>query len=252
MGTRGLVGFRLGDKVYFWYNHWDSTLHVLGKAIVNELIKALRQGTLFTEWIEKFKNLKIVDDEIEPTEEDIEALKEFTDVTISECSTKSWYCLTAGLQKSPKKILDSGYLYCAADPSIDKGTGKLLKINSRFTNIEYTYLIDFENKRLEVRTPVKYKIPLEEDALKSCLSDIKKKTKERQQLAEERQCLERERLCLKRERQILEKERHLFEEERLLLEEERYRLEKEKRKRPGKDFSQNKRKARGTTKKDEC
>lgn len=57
MGTRGYFGFFYKGKYYLIYNHYDSYPSYLGKKLVEEIKKAIADGSFGT-WIEMFKQLK--------------------------------------------------------------------------------------------------------------------------------------------------------------------------------------------------
>ena len=59
MGTRGLFGFRYKGRYYLMYNHWDSYFSGLGVKLLQEIKEAIDNGT-FTQWIELFKSVTIV------------------------------------------------------------------------------------------------------------------------------------------------------------------------------------------------
>jgi hypothetical protein len=76
MGTRGLFGFRYKGKYYLFYNHWDSYITGLGADIISQIKEAIDHNRL-EEWKEKVLLFEIVNDDIEPTAEQIERLKPF-------------------------------------------------------------------------------------------------------------------------------------------------------------------------------
>jgi hypothetical protein len=87
--------------------------------------------------------LKIVSDDINPTDEDIEKLKEYTDLTVSSQSTSDWYCLMRKCQGSYERILNSGYYIKNEEYS---------KKNLTNTFIEYSYLLNFDTNKFELYT----------------------------------------------------------------------------------------------------
>lgn len=109
MGTRGLFGFYYKGKYYVVYNHFDSYPEGLGNIIVYQIINAIENGE-FDSWLDQMLALKIVDYDMKPTEEDINKLKEFTNLTVSTQSTSDWYCLLHHCQGSLNKVLKSGYI----------------------------------------------------------------------------------------------------------------------------------------------
>jgi hypothetical protein len=57
MSTRGYFGFFYKGKYYLMYNHYDSFPSFLGRMLVEEIKRAIADGT-FETWIEMFKNVK--------------------------------------------------------------------------------------------------------------------------------------------------------------------------------------------------
>lgn len=114
MGTRGLFGFYCKGKFFVVYNHWDSYPTGLGKQVVDQLKKTIQSGQ-FEEWFVLLEKLKIVKEHVPPTPQDIERLKPYTDLSVSNRLsttqwTSDWYCLLRGCQGSLEKVLQSGYL----------------------------------------------------------------------------------------------------------------------------------------------
>ncbi len=83
MGTRGKFGFFYKGKYYMCYNHYDSYPSYLGVHLLLEIIHAD-----LDEWIKLLENIKEVSDEVKPTEEDIEKLENYTNLTVSNESTE--------------------------------------------------------------------------------------------------------------------------------------------------------------------
>ena len=135
MGTRGLVCFKYKGKYYCIYNHWDSYFEGLGLDLVNEIKAAIKDGT-FDEWKNMLEKCKIIDENENPTYDDIEKLKDVTDLKVSSQSTSDWYCLLRNTHGSFIKPLEVGYL-------------KLHNLNLNTLSpcdlfIEYTYLLNLD------------------------------------------------------------------------------------------------------------
>ena len=139
MGTQGLFGFKLNNIYYYIHNHYDSYLHGLGKDLVEELIDMLKNNQL-NDWINKFKNIKVVDNEMKPTQEDIDKLSKYTEYSVDQ-EDLNFYTLCRGLQGSFKTVLDSGYLLVEKEHMNDYNPNLF-----HYYRIEYTYLLDFDNK----------------------------------------------------------------------------------------------------------
>lgn len=133
MGTRGHFGFHYKGKYYLVYNHWDSYPSELGASIVNQ-IKNMLKTMSFSEIGEKVKNLIVVNNSVEPTDEEIEKLKKYTNLDVSNQSTSDWYCLLRECQGDLEKVLESGYMLDTCDtPGQD----------------EYTYVFNLDKERLD-------------------------------------------------------------------------------------------------------
>ena len=138
MGTRGTIGFRLKEKDYLTYNHYDSYPDGLGVAILADLRLVN---------IEELKKLagqvKLVDEDDTPTEEDIFALKKYTDTTVGQTiggdnSKPNWYQLTRELQGELISTIKAGYM--ADNENFIK--------DSLFC--EWGYIVNFDENVLEV------------------------------------------------------------------------------------------------------
>lgn len=87
MGTRGLYGFRKNGVDKVTYNHWDSYPDGLGKQILRFINKyGMELNKIYDKII-------LVDENSVPTEEQVTECQEFIDTSVSEQSTKDWYCL---------------------------------------------------------------------------------------------------------------------------------------------------------------
>ena len=104
MGTRGAIGFRLDDQDKTMYNHYDSYPSELGVNILTELCGK-------KDW-EKVKatvrSITFIDNNVPPTQLQIELFKKWTDLSVSEQSTSDWYCLLRNAQGSLAPYLDDG------------------------------------------------------------------------------------------------------------------------------------------------
>jgi hypothetical protein len=109
MGTRGTITFIFNGKKIKVYNHWDSYPEGLGRKIVKEL-KVLLESRLIEEIIERLNEIKIFNYGSVPTEEEIEKLQKYSDVSVSNQDLNDVYCLLRKTQGSIQKILEAGYV----------------------------------------------------------------------------------------------------------------------------------------------
>eukprot|EP01084_Bolivina_argentea_P254840 428523_1 len=108
MGTRGIHAFYFKGKLYVVYNQFDSYYDGLGNDLLSELRAALEIDPELKNWIALILQLKPT--VYEPTPEDIQNLKQYTDLTVSNQSEQDWYCLLRKCQGSFIKVLNSGYI----------------------------------------------------------------------------------------------------------------------------------------------
>jgi hypothetical protein len=127
MGSRGTIQIRLKNKTITLYVHWDSYPTGLGNDLVND-IKLLFTTHSLEELVLLLDNLKIVNYDMEPTDEDIKLLEHYTDLSVSKQSTKDWYCLLRKCQGSLVKTIQSGYALDHNDNTED-----------------YNYVLDFND-----------------------------------------------------------------------------------------------------------
>lgn len=93
MGTRGAFGVIIGEQEKIAYNQYDS--YPEGKGV--EVLRWLRDADLEVVRVLAEK-AKVVDEDSRPTPEDVEALKPYTNLGVSEQSTEDWYCLVRETQ----------------------------------------------------------------------------------------------------------------------------------------------------------
>lgn len=139
MSTRGSIGFRHNSQDYLTYNHCDSYPEALGVCAL-EFTKEIVEN-IGVKWARKMLDgVKVIhaSEESEPTPEDIEALKPYTDTSLGSKSTSDWYCLTRRLQGDLKEMLKCGYMLVNNDFIYD----------SAFC--EYAYIINLDDEVLEV------------------------------------------------------------------------------------------------------
>ncbi|HEX5972555.1 MAG TPA: hypothetical protein VFY85_11550 [Gemmatimonadaceae bacterium] len=115
------------------YNHFDSYPSGLGTSVLGWLRKAHLGAT------ERLaRELRVVANDSEPTDEDIERLGGYLNKHVGERRERpDWYQLLRETQGNPAAILDAGVLLDAHEFPLD----------SLFA--EWGYLVDFDNKVLE-------------------------------------------------------------------------------------------------------
>ncbi len=135
MGTDCLFGFKHDGKYFLAYNHSDGYPDGgMGGRIAYQMNEILRMNQL-PGTLEQVKNLKIVTNKVRPTEEDIEKLKPYTNLLVSEQSTSDWYCLTRKCQGSLVAILKSGYLLLESQDPTESGC--------------FGYVVNFDDNSLD-------------------------------------------------------------------------------------------------------
>lgn len=135
MGTRGLVGFVIDGEVKAAYNHFDSYPSGKGIEVLRQLrgmldsVEATRQAA---------RKLRLVTDDIPPTDDEIHALLPNADTGVSTGAVTEWYVLLRELQGNLLGYLQAGVM---EDGSAFAG-------DSLFC--EWAYLIDLDAERFEV------------------------------------------------------------------------------------------------------
>ena len=127
MGTRGTITFIFNGKKITVYNHWDSYPASLGIKLAIEL-KILLSNITVEEIIEKFNTVKIFNYDSIPSDEEIEKIHTYSNLSVSTKSINDVYCLLRKTQGSIIKILDARYV-----------------INHNGSE-DFDYVIDFDSK----------------------------------------------------------------------------------------------------------
>ena len=142
MGTRGAFGVIIGEEEKIAYNHFDS--YPDGKGV--EVLAWLR-GANLTKVREQAAKARVVQEDSKPTPEDVEALKAYTNLGVSEQSTDDWYCLLRDAQGDLGATLESGYVLDGSDFPLD----------SLFC--EWAYILDLDRDVFEVYKGFQKKLP---------------------------------------------------------------------------------------------
>lgn len=152
MGTRGTYGFKRNGELHLTYNHYDSYYSGLGQDIVN----AIEYAGSIDKLNETFESIVFVEEDKEPTIEQIEECKKYSNLNVSEQSLKDWYCL---LREAQGDLI----------PYIDKNLKYMVEGNDFINDVgwcEYYYIINLDEDVLELGTEygsdASIEIPLEE------------------------------------------------------------------------------------------
>lgn len=128
MGTRGAIAVRVGGTTKAAYNHFDSYPSGLGE----QTLKFARSIDMAAARELAFA-LQPAPEDRKPTPEEVERLKPWTDLTVSNQSTEDWYCLLRNTQGDLSATLSAGFYYPG-------GVG----------DDEWSYVIDLDTETYEV------------------------------------------------------------------------------------------------------
>lgn len=130
MGTRALYGFEKNSVKKTTYNHFDGYIDGgLGETII-KFVKAHSVEELN----KMFDKIRMVDDSIKPTSDDVRKCAKYSDFSVSEQSIEDWYCLLRGTQ---------GDLY-VYETEFD-----LMYKHTDTSGLDYGYIINLDNNTLE-------------------------------------------------------------------------------------------------------
>jgi hypothetical protein len=141
MGTRGLVGFKVDNKVMMQYQQFDSYPTGVGVTTLKFVRLALDGRDAFANRVRK---LRVVNEDVPPTPEEQEALLKYANLGVSTQSTYEWYVLLRETQGDIGAILESGYIISDND---EKGLPRF-GYDSLFC--EWAYLVDFDANCVDV------------------------------------------------------------------------------------------------------
>lgn len=133
MSTRGFISFAIDGETKTAYNHCDSYPSGLGCDVLSWLRDADLDAAR-----ELARTLRVVDEDTEPTDEDVARLQPFYDPNVGGRSERpTWYQLLRRTQGSPGAMLEAGVIE-------DSST---FPADSLFA--EYGYVVDFDGQTLE-------------------------------------------------------------------------------------------------------
>lgn len=141
MSTRGALGFKLNEKYYVAYNHFDSYPKGLGQEVVDIVSSIVKEKGL-----KKLKNnvakIRLVNEQDTPTINDIEKYKHSANTDVDNKSFDSWYCLLRQTQGS--EMIVQVYTH-NLDVMIDN-----FDFLKNSLSCEYAYIINLDNDTLEL------------------------------------------------------------------------------------------------------
>lgn len=133
MSTRGFISFAVDGETKTAYNHHDSYPEGLGRDVLSWLRTADLDAAR-----ELARALRAVDQDSEPTDEDVAALLRFYDPNVGGRSERpTWYQLLRRTQGDPGAMLEAGVIEDSSEFPAD----------SLFA--EYGYVVDFDQQVLE-------------------------------------------------------------------------------------------------------
>lgn len=139
MGTRGLIGIRVGGQFHGTYNHFDSYPEGLGEEVA-DFAANLNPAALET-FRGRAQALTWVDAKSTPTPEQIDRYKKFADEDVSSKKLTEWYVLLRAAQgvDTLKGIADGSLAHLIDNSEFVK--------DSVFC--EYAYILDLDRAVLE-------------------------------------------------------------------------------------------------------
>lgn len=141
MSTNGTFGFVIDGQSKIAYNHSDSYPSGLGLDVRDWLVRSL--ATRPEVLPHQARALRVVDMDSRPTDKDIDQLSKYYDPTVGGPSDRpTWYQLLRRTQGDPDAILAAG----------------VVEDGSVYAGIEYSYLVDFDAKTFEARSPYDSKL----------------------------------------------------------------------------------------------
>lgn len=141
MSTRGFIGLVVDGEEKIIYNHFDSYPDGLGMEMLTwlrDVLEVEKWDLKKVDWRGRVRNLKMVDINSTPTEDQILELAPWSDVSVSNQSLKDWYCLLRKTQGDLGATLAAGY-------AIDSSG---FPLDSLFA--EWGYVIDIDTETFEV------------------------------------------------------------------------------------------------------
>lgn len=162
MGTRGIIGFKMNEKNYFTYNHFDSYPSGVGITLLEEC-RNIENWETVKEFIKK---LELVDDGEQPSKEMIEKYSEHKNTGVGELATNTkvhtWYQLLREVQGTLKPFMNGEITHMVDYADFIK--------ESLFC--EWAYIINLDTMKFEIKNGIPdtefdlNNLPSEEEFLK--------------------------------------------------------------------------------------
>jgi hypothetical protein len=143
MGTRSAVIIFQDQKAKGYYNQYDGYPSGVGAEVLDEIKKIDEVENGWKQFADKFRNVKLIDENTKPSLEVQEKYKAagFCNLNVSNQSSEDWYCLLRELQ-------GGAYL-----PAIMSGALEHMVDGSNFVSdslfCEYAYVIDLDKMVIE-------------------------------------------------------------------------------------------------------
>lgn len=141
MGTRGSIGIILEEKYTGIYNHFDSYPESLGEQVVAFVKETNKTKTGWDKLKSNMQKVEVIQHGQEPTDEQIEKYKEYSDLSVSNQSYKDWYCLLRKIQgvETLREIMKGKLFHISPANDFIK--------DSLFC--EYAYIINLDDMTIE-------------------------------------------------------------------------------------------------------
>lgn len=135
MGTRGFTGLVVDGEEKIGYQQYDSYPSGVGAVVLGQLREMVKDMDSLRA---SARALKVVSNDVPPTEAEVEQLRGYADLSVSNQTTEDWYCLLRNTHGDLNVILEAGYVE-------DVHT---FPLDSLFC--EYGYLVDLDNEVFQV------------------------------------------------------------------------------------------------------
>lgn len=132
MGTRGLLAFHVDGQTKASYMHWGAHPGDVGLTVLQYL-----RGTPLDEMTAQVRALRVVSNDVPPTQEQAAALAQYADRSVGVPGELGWYQLLRATQGNPAITLEAGYI----EDSFDFGQDSLF--------CEWAFVVDLDAGNLD-------------------------------------------------------------------------------------------------------